>query len=383
MDQAGLLKPERILASPQGAVVKIKHRSVLNLCANNYLGLANDSRIIKRSLAAIHKWGAGVASVRFICGTQEIHKELEREVADYLHFDDSILFSAAFDANGGVFEPLLGEKDVIVSDSLNHASIIDGVRLSKAARCRFMHNDMNDLECVLRKARAAGARTIVIVTDGVFSMDGTFAQLDRIVELAERFDAVTMVDDCHATGIVGWKGMGTPALFKVADKIDIVSGTFGKALGGAMGGFIAARQPVVELLRQQSRPYLFSNALAPALCGASLAALEIARGKEGDVRRVRLMENAQAFRKAMAAAGFRLLPGEHPIIPIMLNDAKLAQTMAAELLDAGILAAGFSFPVVPKGRARIRTQMSAELTPEQVEQAALTFTRIGRKLRVI
>lgn len=383
MEGAGLLKPERVLSSPQGGVVEMGGRKVLNLCANNYLGLANDPRVIEGALNATRTWGAGLASVRFICGTQDIHKELERSIADYLGYDDAILFAAAFDANGGVFEPLLSDQDAIVSDSLNHASIIDGVRLSKARRYRFATNDMNDLEQVLKTARGDGARSILIVTDGVFSMDGTIAQLDAIAELADRYDALTMVDDCHATGFIGPQGRGTPALRGVEGRIDIVSGTFGKALGGAMGGFIVAAQPIIDILRQRARPYLFSNALTPAVCGASLAAIQIARSEDGDDRRARIGENAAIFRSRMESAGFELPPGEHAIVPVMLHEASLAQRMAADLLAAGVLATGFYFPVVPKGKARIRTQLSAALTVAQVNEAVDIFTDVGRKLGTI
>lgn len=383
MDDAGLMKPEHVLTTPQGGVVGIKGRQVINLCANNYLGLANDPRVIDAAIEATRRWGAGLASVRFICGTQEIHKELEHAIADYLGFDDAILFAAAFDANGGVFEALLGENDAIVSDSLNHASIIDGVRLSKARRYRYATNDMDALERILKKARSEGARSILVVTDGVFSMDGTIAQLDVIASLAERYEALTMVDDCHASGFIGKGGRGTAALCGVEGRIDLITGTFGKALGGAMGGFVAARQPVVDLLRQRARPYLFSNALTPAVCGASIAAIDIAGSPDGDKRRDRIRHNTQLFRQHMTEAGFELLPGEHPIIPVMLHEASLAQTMSAELLEAGVLASGFYFPVVPEGKARIRTQMSASLTVEQIEKAADIFTDIGHKLGII
>ncbi|MBB4840280.1 glycine C-acetyltransferase [Sphingomonas kyeonggiensis] len=383
LERDGLMKPERVLGSAQGGEVTIGGKPVINLCANNYLGLASDPRVVEGAIEATRRWGAGLASVRFICGTQEIHKELERSIADYLGFEDSILFAAAFDANGGVFEPLLGEEDAIVSDTLNHASIIDGVRLSKAKRYRYATNDMDDLERVLQQARADGARTILVVTDGVFSMDGTIAQLDVIAQLAEKYEALTMVDDCHATGFIGEQGRGTPALRGVEGKIDIVTGTFGKALGGAMGGFIAARQPVIDLLRQRARPYLFSNALTPAVCGASLAAIEIARSADGDARRAQIQANASVFRTRMAAAGFDLVPGEHAIIPVMLYEAALAQRFSARLLEAGVLATGFSFPVVPQGKARIRTQMSAALSTAQVERVADIFAEIGRELRII
>jgi glycine C-acetyltransferase len=383
LERDGLMKPERVLGSAQAGEVTIGGKPVINLCANNYLGLASDPRVVEGAIEATRRWGAGLASVRFICGTQDIHKQLERSIADYLGFEDSILFAAAFDANGGVFEPLLGEEDAIVSDTLNHASIIDGVRLSKAKRYRYATNDMDDLERVLKQARADGVRTILVVTDGVFSMDGTIAQLDVIAALAGKYDALTMVDDCHATGFIGEQGRGTPALRGVEGKIDIVTGTFGKALGGAMGGFIAARQAVVDLLRQRARPYLFSNALTPAVCGASLAAIEIARSADGDARRAQIQANASVFRTRMAEAGFDLVPGEHAIIPVMLYEAALAQRFSARLLEAGVLATGFSFPVVPQGKARIRTQMSAALSITQVERVADIFAEIGRELRII
>jgi glycine C-acetyltransferase len=385
IDQAGLTKPERVLTSPQGASVTVKGRTapVLNLCANNYLGLAADPRVIEGAREATAQWGAGLASVRFICGSQQIHKDLEAAIADYLGFEDSILFAAAFDANGGVFEPLLGEEDAIVSDSLNHASIIDGVRLCKARRFRFANGDMHGLEQALMEARQGGARTTVIATDGVFSMDGSIARLAEITALADAHDALVLVDDCHATGFLGTQGRGTAAYRGVEGRIDILTGTFGKALGGAMGGFVAARRSVVDLLRQRARPYLFSNALAPAICGASLAAITIARSAEGDALRDRLFENAVRFRSGMATHGFELLPGEHPIIPVMLHDAARAQAMAARLLDAGIYVTGFSFPVVPKGQARIRTQMSAAHTPAEIDRAITAFAEVGRALEII
>lgn len=383
LEQSGLLKPERILSSAQGGLVQIGGRDVFNLSANNYLGLANDPRIVGAAIEATQKWGAGLASVRFICGTQSIHKQLEQEIADYLGFEDAILFAAAFDANGGVFEPLLGDKDAIISDSLNHASIIDGVRLSKARRYRYATNDMGDLERCLKQARDDGARTVLIATDGVFSMDGTIAQLDSIVELATSYDALTLVDDCHATGFVGLRGQGTPSKCGVAGQIDIVTGTFGKALGGAMGGFVAARKPVVDLLRQRARPYLFSNSLTPAVCGTGLAAIAIARSPEGDERRAQIETNARIFRARLAGAGFDLLPGDHPIIPVMLYEAPRAQRMAAELLEAGVLTSAFSFPVVPHDKARIRMQMSAALTADQVQQAADIVVSTGQKIEII
>jgi len=376
----GLTKPERVLLSRQNVHVRLRREDgreleAINLCANNYLGLAGDQRIASAAIAATAAAGAGFASVRFICGTHELHKKLEDAIADYLGYEDAILFAAAFDANGAVFEPLLDEQDAIVSDSLNHASIIDGVRLSKARRYRFANSDMGDLERQLKAARAEGARTILIVTDGVFSMDGYLADLPAITDLAARYDALTMVDDCHATGVVGPTGRGVAALQGVADKIDIVTGTFGKALGGAMGGFICARREVVDVLRQRARPYLFSNALAPSICGASLAAIEIARSAEGDDLRRQIARNAVHFRGALTEAGFRLNPGQHPIIPVLLGDAKLAQDMARELLEQRVFVTGFSFPVVPKGQARIRTQVSAAHTPADLDFAVEAFVK--------
>jgi glycine C-acetyltransferase len=381
IDAQGLTKPERVIASRQGPVIRVGGRDVLNFCANNYLGLAGDERVTQAGIKAQEQWGAGTASVRFICGTLEIHKELERSIADYLGFEDTILFAAAFDANGGIFEPLFGEEDAIVSDSLNHASIIDGVRLCKAKRYRFATSDMDDLEAKLKEARAAGARNIVIATDGAFSMDGYIAKLNDIRALADRYDALIMVDDCHATGFLGPQGRGSYAHHGV--EVDFVTGTFGKALGGAMGGFICARSEVVALLKQRARPYLFSNALAPAVCGSSLEAIRIAGGEEGDALRTQLFANAARYRAAMSEAGFTLQPGEHPIIPVMLGDAKLAQDMAARLLDLGVYVIGFSFPVVPRGQARIRTQMSAAHTFEQIDQTVAAFRTAGRELGVI
>ncbi len=387
IESAGLTKVERVLLSPQSGSVLVEHggaqRQLLNLCANNYLGLANDPRVVEAAIAATRTWGAGLASVRFICGTQAIHKELEASIASYLGYEDAILFAAAFDANGGIFETLLGEGDAVISDSLNHASIIDGVRLSKAARYRFANNDMNALEASLVEARGKGARTILIVTDGVFSMDGSLARLDEIAALAEKHGALTMVDDCHATGFVGPNGAGTGALFGVRDKIDIVTGTFGKALGGAMGGFIAARAAVVALLRQRARPYLFSNALAPAICGASLEAIRIAGSAEGDQRRAQLTANATRFRSGLADLGFDLLPGNHPIIPVMLHDAHKTVQMAQNLMNEGVYTTAFSYPVVPHGLARIRTQMSASLTTENIDTAIAAFAAAGRAAGVI
>jgi glycine C-acetyltransferase len=385
IDAQGLTKPERVITTAQGVEIEVRRRDgstskALNFCANNYLGLAGDPRVASAAAEAAAIWGAGLASVRFICGTQSIHKELEAEIADYLGYEDAILFAACFDANGGVFEPLLGEEDAIISDSLNHASIIDGVRLCKAKRYRFANNDMDDLETQLKAARAGGARTIMIATDGVFSMDGYISNLPAVTDLAGRYDALVMVDDCHATGFIGPEGMGSPAFRGVQDKVDILTGTFGKALGGAMGGYVCAKKEVVELLRQRARPYLFSNALAPAVCGASLEAIRIARSPEGDQRRNQISANAERFRTGMAEAGFDLLPGQHPIVPVMLGDAKLAQEMAAQLLEEGVYVIGFSFPVVPRGAARIRTQLSAAHTPEHVDTAIDAFRRVHNRV---
>lgn len=381
IDAQGLTKPERIIASRQGPLIQVGGKSVLNFCANNYLGLGGDQRVVDAANAASEHRGAGTASVRFICGTLDIHKELERSIADYLGFEDAILFAAAFDANGGLFEPLFGADDAIVSDSLNHASIIDGVRLCKAKRYRFATSDMDDLETQLKAARADGARSIVIATDGAFSMDGYIAKLKDIRALADKYDALIMVDDCHATGFLGPQGRGSYAHHGV--EIDFLTGTFGKALGGAMGGFICATAPVVQLLKQRARPYLFSNALAPSICGASLEAIRIAQGSEGDTLRTQLFANAARYRAAMTEAGFELLPGEHPIIPVMLHDAKLAQDFAARMLELGVYVIGFSFPVVPRGQARIRTQMSAAHTFEHIDAAVAAFTTAGKELGVI
>ena len=381
IDAQGLTKPERVIASRQGPVIEVAGQKVLNFCANNYLGLAGDERVVQAGIKAQERWGAGTASVRFICGTLEIHKELERAIADYLGFEDTILFAAAFDANGGIFEPLFGAEDAIVSDSLNHASIIDGVRLCKAKRYRFANSDMDDLEAQLKQARADGARDIIIATDGAFSMDGYVAKLAEIRALADTYDALIMVDDCHATGFMGDKGRGSYAHCGV--EVDFVTGTFGKALGGAMGGFICATSPVVALLKQRARPYLFSNALSPAVCGSSLEAIRIAAGDEGDTLRQQLFANAARYRVAMTEAGFDLLPGEHPIIPVMLGDARLAQDMAARMLELGVYVIGFSFPVVPRGAARIRTQMSAAHTFDQIDQVVEAFKTAGKELGVI
>jgi glycine C-acetyltransferase len=381
IDRQGLTKPERIIATPQGPDIRVigeggALKPALNFCANNYLGLAGDPRIAEASARAAREWGGGLSSVRFICGTQVIHKDLERAVADYLRYEDCILFAACFDANGGVFEPLFGEEDAIVSDSLNHASIIDGIRLCKAKRYRYAASDMDDLEQQLKQARSDGARTIVIATDGAFSMDGFIANLPAITTLAARYSALVMVDDAHATGFLGPEGRGSAAFHSVEGKIDILTGTFGKALGGAMGGYICAKKEVVALLRQRARPYLFSNALAPAVCGAAMEAIRIARSEEGDRLRKQLQKNAARFRAGMAEAKFELKPGEHPIIPVMLGDAALAQKMAARLLDEGIYVIGFSYPVVPKGQARIRVQLSAAHNFEHIDRAVAAFTRV-------
>ena len=377
----GLYKTERLISGEQDAAIQVGGREVLNFCANNYLGLADSPKLVAAAKTALDAHGFGMASVRFICGTQGQHRELEQSLASWLGYDDSILYAACFDANGGVFEPLLGAEDAIISDSLNHASIIDGIRLCKAKRFRYANNDMADLEAKLKEARAAGARRIMIATDGVFSMDGTIANLAGICDLKDKYDAILMVDDCHATGFLGVGGKGSAEYCGVEGRVDILTGTLGKALGGAMGGFTCARQEVVDMLRQRSRPYLFSNSLAPPLVGASLKAIEIA--KTGNDLRARITANAKQFRAGMEAAGFTLKPGEHPIIPVMLGDANLAQEMAAKLLDEGIYVIGFFFPVVAKGQARIRTQMSAAHTAEHIDRAIAAFTKVGRELGVI
>ena len=377
---AGLYKEERILVTPQGACVATDQGvEVLNFCANNYLGLSSHPKVIEAAHAAIDKYGFGLSSVRFICGTQTIHKELERKIADFLGMEDAILYAAAFDANGGLFEPLLGPEDAILSDELNHASIIDGIRLCKARRFRYKNNDMADLEAKLKEAQ--GARRRLIFTDGVFSMDGVIAQLDKICDLAEKYDAMVGIDECHATGFMGKTGRGTHEYRNVMGRIDIITGTFGKALGGASGGFTAARKEIVDLLRQRSRPYLFSNTLAPAIAGASVAVLDML--SETTDLRDKLERNTRWFRKAMTEAGFDILPGEHPIVPIMLYDAVLAQKFAAQLLDEGIYVIGFFYPVVPKGKARIRVQISAAHEQEHLEKAVAAFTRVGKALGVL
>lgn len=377
----GLYKQERLITGEQDAEIQVGGHDVLNFCANNYLGLADSPDLVAAAKDALDQYGFGMASVRFICGTQGQHRDLEKALADWLGFEDSILYAACFDANGGVFEPLLGPDDAIVSDALNHASIIDGIRLCKAKRYRYSNNDMADLEVQLKAARADGAKRVMIATDGVFSMDGTIANLKGICDLKDKYDALLMVDDCHATGFLGAGGRGSPEYCGVEGRVDILTGTLGKALGGAMGGFTCARQHVVDMLRQRSRPYLFSNSLAPPLVGASLKAIELA--KEGDHLREMLNFNAQRFRKGMEAAGFTLKPGVHPIIPVMLGDAKLAQAMASKLLEEGVYVIGFFFPVVPRGQARIRTQMSAAHTPEHIDRAIAAFTKVGRELGVL
>jgi len=358
----GLYKTERLIHGEQDASIQVGGKDVLNFCANNYLGLADSPELVAAAKDALDEHGFGMASVRFICGTQGQHRDLEQALANWLGYDDSILYAACFDANGGVFEPLLGPEDAIISDSLNHASIIDGIRLCKAKRFRYANNDMTDLEAKLIAAKQSGARRIMIATDGVFSMDGTIANLKGICDLKDKYDALLMVDDCHATGFLGASGRGSAEYCGVEGRVDILTGTLGKALGGAMGGFTCARQEVVDILRQRSRPYLFSNSLAPPLVGASLKAIEMA--KNGDDLRARINANAKQFREGMEAAGFTVKLGEHAIIPVMLDDAKLAQNMADKLLEEGIYVIGFFFPVVPKDQARIRTQMSAAHTPE-------------------
>lgn len=375
-----LWKTEREILSSQSSHIAVTGgREVLNFCANNYLGLANHPALIEAAKTALDSHGFGMASVRFICGTTDLHRQLETRIADYVEMEDSILFAACFDANGAVFEPLFGEQDAIVSDALNHASIIDGIRLSKAKRFRFANSDMNDLETQLKAATEAKARRIIIVTDGVFSMDGYFADLKSIRTLADRYDALIMVDDCHATGFIGPQGRGTPAHAGV--KVDILTGTLGKALGGSAGGYIAASKPIVDLMRQRARPYLFSNALPPAIVAASLKAIDLAEA--GDDLRAKLTSNTQHFRNSMSKAGFTLLPGEHPIIPVMLDEAAIAQDMARELYAEGIYVTGFFFPVVPKGKARIRTQMSAAHSVEDIESATEAFIKVAHKLGVI
>jgi glycine C-acetyltransferase len=382
IEEAGLFKRERIITSPQAAEITIAGgKQVLNFCANNYLGLSSHPRVIQAAKDAIDSHGFGMSSVRFICGTQNIHKELERKLSEFLGTEDTILYAAAFDANGGVFEPLFGAEDAIISDALNHASIIDGVRLCKAMRYRYEHNNMEDLEKQLQDAVAAGAQQKIIVTDGVFSMDGTIAQLDKIVALAEKYQALVMTDECHSTGFMGKTGRGVHEHRGVMGKMDIITGTLGKALGGASGGFTSGRKEIIELLRQRSRPYLFSNTLAPSITGASLAVLELL--SESTELRDTLEKNTRYFREKMLAAGFDIKPGEHAIVPIMLYDAVLSQKMAEKLLERGIYVIGFYYPVVPKGQARIRVQISAGHQQQHLDQAIEAFIAVGKELGVI
>ena len=379
IDAEGLTKRERLITSPQGGEITVGERRVINLCANNYLGLADHPALIAAAKTAMDDHGFGMASVRFICGTQDLHRALEQRLAQFLGMDDSILFAACFDANGGVFEPLLGPEDAVISDTLNHASIIDGIRLCKAKRYRYANSDMDDLETRLKAARADGARHIMIATDGVFSMDGYLAKLGEIRALADRFDALVMVDDCHATGFMGPQGRGTPAHAGI--QVDVLTGTLGKALGGAIGGYVAASQPVVDLLRQRARPYLFSNSLPPAIAAAGIEAIRLV--EEGDALRTRLFDNAAYWRAGLERLGFDLLPGEHPIIPVMLGEAQLAQDMAARLFDEGVYVSGFFFPVVPRGQARIRTQMNAALARDELARALDAFETAGKAAGVL
>ena len=380
IEKEGLYKRERIIASPQEAVIRLRDGSeVLNFCANNYLGLSSHPKVVQAAQEALDTHGFGMSSVRFICGTQDIHKELEEKISRFLGTEDTILYAAAFDANGGVFEPILGAEDAIISDSLNHASIIDGVRLCKAKRYRYANNDMNDLEAKLKEAQAQRHR--IVVTDGVFSMDGTIAQMDAICALAERYDALVMTDECHSTGFIGQTGRGTHEYHHVMGKVDIITGTLGKALGGAMGGFTSGRKEIIDILRQRSRPYLFSNSLAPAIVGASNAVFDLLEGTTE--LRDKVMDNALYFRSKMSEAGFDVKEGIHPITPIMLYDAPLSQKFAEELLKEGIYVIGFFYPVVPKGQARIRVQLSAAHERTHLDRAIDSFVRVGRKLELI
>ena len=376
----GLYKDERIITTAQGTNIDTAtNKNVINFCANNYLGLSYNSSIINAAKKSIDSHGYGMSSVRFICGTQDIHKKLEHKLSEFLGTEDTILYAAAFDANGGVFEPLFNEEDAIISDELNHASIIDGIRLCKAKRYRYSHNNMQDLEKKLKEARNSRAK--VIVTDGVFSMDGTIAQLDKICSLAEKYDALVMTDECHSTGFIGKQGRGVPEYHNVIDKVDIITGTLGKALGGASGGFTSGRKEIIEMLRQKSRPYLFSNTLAPSIVGASIKVLEILTDNSN--LKNKLMSNTKYFREKMTEAGFNIPKGIHPIVPVMLYDAVIAKKMSAELLKQGVYVIGFYFPVVPKGKARIRVQLSAKHSIDQIQKAVDTFAEIGKKLNVI
>ncbi|RNI38931.1 glycine C-acetyltransferase [Hanamia caeni] len=377
--KSGLFKNERIITSAQGAEIEVGGKMVLNFCSNNYLGLAAHPKVIEASKATSDKHGYGLSSVRFICGTQDIHKELEKKISEFLGTEDTILYAACFDANGGVFEPLFGEEDAIISDALNHASIIDGVRLCKSKRFRFEHNDMADLESKLKEAEEARSR--IIVTDGTFSMDGTIAQLDKICDLADKYDAIVLVDDSHSTGFIGKTGRGTPEYRGVKGRVDIITSTLGKALGGANGGFTSGKKETIEMLRQRSRPYLFSNTLAPNIVGASIAVFDLLN--ETTDLRDKLEGNTKYFRKKMTEAGFDIKPGEHPIVPIMLYDAVLSQNFAAKLLNEGIYVIGFFFPVVPKGQARIRVQLSAAHEQKHLDKAIEAFTKVGRELGVL
>lgn len=378
--QAGLFKNERVITTPQGADIETEDgRKVINFCANNYLGLSAHPKVIEAAKASIDSHGFGMSSVRFICGTQDIHKQLEKKISEFLHTEDTILYAAAFDANGGVFEPLLGADSAIISDELNHASIIDGVRLCKAQRFRYKNNDMADLEEKLKET--TGMKHRIIVTDGVFSMDGTIAQLDKICDLADKYKALVMTDECHATGFIGKTGRGVPEYRGVMDRIDIITGTLGKALGGASGGFTTGKKEIIALLRQRSRPYLFSNTLAPAITGASIAVIDLLSSTTA--LRDKLEENTKYFREKMTEAGFDIKPGEHPIVPIMLYEATLSQQFAEKLLDKGIYAIGFYFPVVPKGKARIRVQVSAVHEKEHLDKAIKAFVEVGKELRVL
>ncbi|MDY0090616.1 MAG: glycine C-acetyltransferase [Flavobacteriaceae bacterium] len=381
IQESGLYKRERIITSPQGAEITVNGKTVLNFCANNYLGLSSHPEVVQAAKDTLDTHGFGMSSVRFICGTQDIHKQLEKSIADFYGTEDTILYAAAFDANGGVFEPLLGEEDAIISDSLNHASIIDGVRLCKAARYRYQNNDMADLEEQLKKANAENRRFKLIVTDGVFSMDGLVAPLDKICDLADKYDALVMVDECHAAGFIGATGKGTLEAKKVMGRVDIITGTLGKALGGAMGGYTTAKKEIIEILRQRSRPYLFSNSLAPSIVGASIKVFELL--KRDNVLRDKLEWNTNYFKDGMKKAGFDIIDGDAAIVPVMLYDAKLSQLMADELLERGIYVIGFFYPVVPKDKARIRVQLSAAHTQEHLDKAISAFTEVGKKLDVI